>query len=896
MSFLGFGNWPLGHDWDLGALGFGFFLVAALLSMAVTVRADQGKFNLATYATVTTSYVSPHETIAGINADFDPENSNDKSRGAYGNWPRSGTQWVQFTWPQPISTSSIDVYWFDDHNGVRLPKDARLSYWDGKQFVPTEPALVGLKEDHFNTVNFTEVSTSRLRLELDSNGVSSTGILQWKVYDSGKSPHFAPVVKAGIERSVVLPGATYLSGFVKGSASPGKSLVVSWTKDSGPGSVVFANANSATTSATFSTPGDYVLKFTANDGVGDSSDTVKVTACPPPPSQCLQSVRTSSWKLNSKLWGEREKRLITNWVPHCVAMIDDPKLPQGGIDNFVQAASKLAGRPFTQNIGPVYCNAWVHNTVESMCYALMLDPQGDPEITKAQENMRATLADWIPKILAAQEPDGYLDTYYTLHGLPHWSNKWDHEGYNAGYFIESAIAHFQMTDRQDPRMYNAARKLADCWYDHVGPSSNKVWYDGHEELEQALVRLARLVDEVDGPGAGKKYVMLAKRLLDNRGHDSEYDQSKQPVTHQYEAVGHAVRAVYCYSGMAAVATETGDADYLSAVRSLWDNIVDKKYYITGGVGSGETSEGFGKNYSLPNSTAYCESCSGCGELFFQHDMQLAYHDSRYASLYEQTLYNAILGDVDLAGNNFTYTNSLDSSQSRYPWHECPCCVGNIPRTLLQLPTWIYSKGSDGLYVNLFVGSAFTIKNVAGTDVQMIQNTDYPWKPNISITVNPTVAKGFPLHIRVPDSEVSTLYTATPKVSGLTSLAINGLPMTPVIENGYAVIDRTWASGDRIDLVLPMQVQRVKAVDQVRVDRGRVALRYGPLVYNIESVDQNVESVLDPNSPLTIEWKPDLLGRVVVIHGAFADGKPLLAIPNYARSNRGGRSLVWIKDQ
>jgi DUF1680 family protein len=871
------------------------FAVIAIFAAARFCAADQSKLNLATFAAVSTSYVSPHETIAGINADFDPETSNDKTRGAYGNWPRSGTQWVTYTWTQPISTSSIDVYWFDDHNGVRLPKQARLYFWDGMQFTPTDPSSVGLKESHYNALSFSPVTTTRLRLELDSNGVSSTGILQWRVYDDGKSPHFSPVVKAGMDRSVVLPGATYLTGFIKGSAAPGGVLKPVWSMESGPGVVTFANANDVKTSATFSAPGEYRLKLSVDDGESTSAGSVKVTACSPPPTQCLQSVRTAEWKVSDPLWKARLKVLITNWIPHCVAMISDPNLPQGGIENFVQAGNKLAGRPFKQNLGPVYCNAWTHNTVESMCYALMLDPQGDAEIIKAQKDMRATLADWIPKILSAQEPDGYLDTYYTLHGLPRWSNKGDHEGYNAGYFIESAIADYQMSDRKDPRMFNAARKLADCWYEHVGPDSGKMWYDGHEELEQALVRLAHLVDDVDGPGAGDKYVMLAKRLLDDRGHGSDYDQSSRPLTHQYEAVGHAVRAVYCYSGMAAVATQTDDVDYLSAVRSLWDNIVNKKYYITGGVGSGETSEGFGKNYSLPNN-AYCESCSGCGELFFQHNMQLAYHDARYASLYEGTLYNAILGDIDLPGNNFTYTNPLDSSQARYPWHDCPCCVGNIPRTMLQLPTWIYSKGSDGIYVNLFVGSTIDIPSVAGVNVQMVQTTDYPWKGTVSITVNPASSKSFPIHIRVPSADISTLYTATPVVTGLTSLSVNGLAMKPVIENGYAVIDRTWNPGDKIELVLPMQPQRIKAVDNVRADRGRVALRFGPLIYNIESVDQNVDSILAPTSLLTTEWKPDLLDGVVVIHGTFTDGKPMLAIPNYARNNRGGRSIVWIRDR
>jgi DUF1680 family protein len=530
-----------------------------------------------------------------------------------------------------------------------------------------------------------------------------------------------------------------------------------------------------------------------------------------------------------------------------------------------------------------------------MCVALMVDPQGDQEIIAAQKAMREKLNDWIPKILSAQEPDGYLHTAYTLSGRPRWTNKGDHEGYTAGYFIESAIAHYMMTNRTDARLYEAARKLADCWCNNIGPAPKKYWYDGHQELEQALVRLARFVDDVEGAGKGRKYVELAKFLLDCRRNGGEYDQSHLPVIEQYEAVGHAVRAVYSYSGMADIAMETGDVNYHSAVNSLWDNIVNKKYYVTGGVGSGETSEGFGKDYSLPNN-AYCESCADCGELFFQHKMNLLCQDAKYADLYEETIYNAILGSMDLEAKNFAYTNALDSRGARYPWHNCPCCVGNIPRTLLMLPTWMYSKSADSIYVNLFIGSTVSVGKVAGTDVQMVQATDYPWSGKVGITVNPEAEKDFAIKIRVPNRNVSGLYTSTPDSDGILAISVNGSPITPDMDKGYATIRRTWKASDRIDLVLPMKVQRVKASNKVSADVGRVALRYGPLVYNIESVDQDVDLVLAPDSVLSTKWKSDLLGGVMVINGAFSNGAAMTAIPNCARSNRGGRSIVWLRDQ
>jgi DUF1680 family protein len=349
-------------------------------------------------------------------------------------------------------------------------------------------------------------------------------------------------------------------------------------------------------------------------------------------------------------------------------------------------------------------------------------------------------------------------------------------------------------------------------------------------------------------------------------------------------VGHAVRAVYCYSGMADVAVETHDVDYQSAVKSLWSNVVNKKYYVAGGVGSGETSEGFGPNYSLGNN-AYCESCSSCGEIFFQWKMNLAYHDAKYADLYEQTMYNALMGGTDLAGTTFYYTNPLDANELRTSWHNCPCCVGNIPRTLLMLPTWMYAKSADGVYVNLFIGSTVNLENVGGTEIQMVQATNYPWDGKVSITVNPKVQKNFSVRIRVPNRDVSSLYKGTPEADGITSIAVNSSSVKPQIDKGYAVITRTWKAGDKIDLVLPMKVQRVEASDKIVADQSRVALRYGPLLYNIEQVDQDITKPVAAASPLTTEWKGDLLGGVMVIKGAFADGSPMMAIPNFARTNR-----------
>jgi len=839
-----------------------------------------------------------------------------------------------------------------------------------------------------------------------------------------------------------------------------------WTKESGPGTVTFGDPRALTTTASFSTLGSYVLKLTATDGETSHSSTLHVSVEAPPPAKQLEAVYTRNFKISSPFWNARAKALIVNWIPHCIDQMNRQDVPdgQGGIDNFINAGKALRGEPHGYHKGFVFSNAWVHQTVEAMSIALMIDPQGDADIIRAHEKFRKTLDEWIPIILAAQEPDGYLQTAFTAAAprraplppvpvtksdgsvvlarvavsrepdgtlranriaarggrgqnpgvaeepfdgktsttvlfpvtnqdftlttmrialtesaapagaarggpatlltarsvegenpdgrpdtkievpesqpanLKHWdpATRGNHEGYTAGYFLESAINHYLMTNKQDARLYNAAKKLADCWYNNLGPAPKKPWYDGHEQMEQGLVRFGRFVNDMEGGGKGQKYIDTAKWLLDCRSttavmrtrpdgtvvdERSEYDQSHLPVVQQYEVVGHAVRAMYLDSGMADVAVETHDPEYHSAVKSLWDNLVNKKLYVTGGVGSGDTSEGFGVNYALSNQ-AYCEACSSCGEIFFHWKMHLAYHEAKYADLIEEAMYNALLGATDLDAKNYYYDNPLDEDKVRYAWHDCPCCVGNIPRTLLMMPTWIYTKSPDSLYVNLFVGSTITVENVGGVDVEMVQATEYPWKGNVAITVNPKTAKNFSLRLRVPDRGVSALYRPAPEANGVSSIHVNGEAVKPAIEKGYAVITRTWKAGDKVEMVLPLRPQRVypdaRIVSRARggevshPDEGKVALKYGPLIYNIEKTDQDISGPIDKSAPLTAEFRPDLLGGIMAIRGKFADGKDLLAIPNYARTNRdgpatpypqtGGRggprtleSIVWIKE-
>ncbi|MEH3121671.1 MAG: glycoside hydrolase family 127 protein [Sphingomonas phyllosphaerae] len=860
--------------------------------LPAAVAATRAPVNLAKVARPNGGFVSGDTSFAALNNGAEPTASSDTARGAYGTWPRTDRQWVEYGWSQPVSTDSIDVYWWQDGQGIALPVAAQLSYWDGGAYVPVRNARGGgVAGDRYNRTVFDRVTTNRLKLEFVGDGSKSVGILQWKVYNAGPLPAFAPVVGAGIDRSVVVGGQTFLAGKADWlQRQPGDT--VRWSQVSGPGKVVFADAGEPTTRAMVTQPGDYVLRLVATGQGKQAVSTLALRAKAPPPAKRLDVVYTTPYAIHSPLWNARAKALIVNWIPHCIAYCERTDLTdgQGGIDNFVEAGKALRGEAHAPHKGYVFSNAWVHQTVESMCIALMVDPQGDAEIAQAQAKMRTTLERWIPIILAAQERDGYLHTAYTLADRRNWPARWspehraDHEGYVAGYFIESAINHHTLTGGRDLRLYDAAKKLADCWVAHIGPGK-KAWFDGHQEMEQALVRFGRFVNDMEGQGRGDPYIRLARFLLDSREGGAEYDQSHLPPEQQYEAVGHAVRAVYFYSGMADIAAETGDRDYQSAVMSLWDNMVNRKYYVTGGVGSGDTSEGFGGNYALRNDS-YCESCSSCGLIFFQYKMNLSYHDAKYADLYEETMYNALLGATDLAGTSFCYTNPLVDTE-RAKWHTCPCCVGNIPRTLLMMPTWAYVKGDDGLYVNLFVGSRIDVGEVAGTRVEMVQETDYPWKGAVAITVNPQAPRRFALRVRVPNRTTSALYRAEPAVEGLVRLAINGEAVTPRIEKGYAVITREWRKGDKVELELPMAVQRVTADERVEATRGKVALRYGPLVYNVERADQRRIDLAIGSDALVPEWRGDLLGGVVAIRGRWADGSTLTAVPNFARMNRIG---------
>lgn len=881
--------------------------------------------NLAKVAIPSSMTVASENKITWLNDGGIPANSHDRRAGTYTfravqeselDGEQSHAQWVQYDWSAPVAIDKVDIYWAIDpprpnagypgtgarRFGLAAPVGYRILYWNGSGFAPVaNPKGLTASPDNFNTTSFDEIKTTKLRLEVTPASPHPAGVMEWKVYNSGPAPTLAPTVDAGVDRSVVIGGETYLSGkTIWLEDKTGNSA--RWTKQSGPGAVTFANASAPVTTASFSVPGDYVLKLAGVGNNQQATSTVNVHAEGAPPKNRLDVVYTTKYSVNSLLWSARAKALIVDWIPHCIRYCERtdiaPNRGDGGLDNFVEAGKANRGEPHGPHKGYVFSNAWIHQTIESMCIALMVDGQGDRDIIEAQTKMKATLEKWIPIILSAQMPDGYLQTAYTLADRKSWPDRWspehrsNHEGYVSGYFIESAINHYTLTGGKDLRLYNAAKKLSDCWVANLGPGK-KEWFDGHQQMEQALVRFGRFVNDQEGNGRGDDYIRLAKFLLDSRRGGQEYDQSHLPPGQQYEAVGHAVRAVYFYSGMADIAAETQDRDYQSAVISLWDNMVNKKYYLTGGIGSGETSEGFGPNYSLRNNS-YCESCSSCGLIFFQYKLNLAYHDAKYVDLYEQTMYNALLGSVDLEGKSFCYTNPLVNTQ-RARWHVCPCCVGNIARTLLMMPTWSYVKGNDGIYVNMFVGSRMNVGKVAGTDLEMVQTTDYPWKGAVAITINPKQSKTFTVYVRIPKRATSKLYIDSPAIDGVKRFTVNGQPVKPWVERGYAAITRKWKAGDRIELELPIEPQRVIADNRIKADLGTVALKYGPLVYNVENADsQNIRQQLS-DAPLKAEWRPDLLGGVMVITGTWKDGSPMIAVPNYARMNRTGSPVEYPEE-
>jgi DUF1680 family protein len=588
----------------------------------------------------------------------------------------------------------------------------------------------------------------------------------------------------------------------------------------------------------------------------------------------------------------------------------------GRVDNFIRAAQALRGEPFANHKPPGYPfdDTDVYKVIEGASYTLSVYP--DPKLEAYVDGL-------IAKIAAAQEPDGYLYTARTIDPLhPHpWSGpqRWvlegvnSHELYDLGHLYEAAVAHYQATGKRT--LLDIALRTADLLDRTFGPGKQAIW-PGHQIVEMGLAKLYRVTGD-------QRYLNLAKFMLDVRGPGSEqgagaaYTQSHMKVVDQTEAVGHAVRATYMYSGMADVAALTGDAAYVNALDKIWENVAGKKLYITGGIGATAKGEAFGDNYELPNMTAYNETCAAVGNDYWNHRLFLLHADAKYIDVMERTLYNGLISGVSLDGTTFFYPNPLESTgqHKRSPWFGVACCPGNITRFMASVPGYVYAQRGDALWVNLYMGSTADIKLDNGRTVNMVQETRYPWEGTVKMTVNPDQAAPLAINVRIPgwarnQPVASDLYRYAGKSSSPVVLKVNGKAVPIKLDKGYVSLNRTWKRGDIIELTLPMPVRRVLANDQVAPDRGRVALERGPIVYAAEWVDNpkgQVRNLMLPDSaPLAAEFKPALLHGVTVVKGkavALANDaqghvskteQEFTAIPYYAWANRGpGQMIVWI---
>ena len=567
----------------------------------------------------------------------------------------------------------------------------------------------------------------------------------------------------------------------------------------------------------------------------------------------------------------------------------------------------------------------VYKTIEGASYVLQTYPD-------------AKLKQYIDSVLdivaAAQESDGYLYTARTINPEhPHgWAahKRWaaeehaSHELYNLGHMVDAACAHYQATGSD--KFLNIAKRYADCVVREVGAKDGQACVvPGHQIAEMALARLYVLTGE-------QKYLDEAKFLLDYRGKTQVkniYSQSDKPVVDQKEAWGHAVRAGYMYAGMADVAALTGDEAYLKAIDAIYDNIVSKKYYITGGVGARHEGESFGADYELPNLTSYNETCAAISMVYLFHRMFLLHGDAKYIDCLERTLYNGVISGMSVDGGRFFYPNPLssdgkykfnaDGTTERQPWFGCACCPSNLCRFIPSFPGYMYAVKDSKLYVNLFAGNTATIQ-VGGKDVVLEQQTNYPWDGDITIKVGKTKAKAFDMLIRIPEwvdkqPVPSNLYRFSDDVLGSYTIKVNGQPVNGQLEKGYLSISRQWKKGDVVTIHFDMPVRTVKANAAVKDDRGRIAVERGPLVYCAEGADNTGFSIFNflmPRQPRFTVADREIKGlrdvnfsvKAIQVEGQAVDTDSkgelttksaiLTMIPYYAWNHRGaGLMEVWM---
>jgi DUF1680 family protein len=623
------------------------------------------------------------------------------------------------------------------------------------------------------------------------------------------------------------------------------------------------------------------------------------------PSYPITPVSFTDVTLTDVFWTNRINTNRTVTIPFGFEKCEE----EGRISNFARAGGLLEGEyegkmPFDDSD--------VYKIIEGASYSLSTNPD---------EELDAYIDSIIEKIAAAQEEDGYICTWKTLHPdtTPAWwvkpGPRWhhlaaSHELYNVGHMYEAAYAHYQATGKRN--FLDIALKNADLIANTFGPEKN-MEPPGHQIIETGLIKLYLATGK-------EKYLDLAKFFLDQRGNAERhelygsYSQDSIPVVQLSDAHGHAVRAAYMYAGLADIAGLMYDTSYLKAIDRIWENVVSKKIYITGGLGARRHGEAFGDDYELPNLTSYNETCAAIANVYWNHRMFLLHGNAKYIDVLERTLYNGLISGVSLSGDSFFYPNCLASdgrhkfnqgALTRKAWFNCSCCPSNIIRFMPSVPGYIYALKDDAIYINLFVSSKAKIE-LEKTNVEISQESNYPWDGKINLKIDTEIKKSFILKIRIPgwakDKPVpSDLYRYLNSDSEEITLKLNGNPINIDIQDGYAVIEREWIKGDAIELNFLMPVRPVLAHENVKDDIGKVALTRGPIVYCVEGIDNNkriFNMVIPDQTQFETEQWDGLLGGIIAITGNVKDKsgrkRILTSIPYYAWSHRGpGEMAVWL---
>ncbi len=625
------------------------------------------------------------------------------------------------------------------------------------------------------------------------------------------------------------------------------------------------------------------------------------------PLQRFEFVSFSKVNITDNFWKPKIDNVATKTLEACIYQTE-VKTPR--LRNF----EKVARKQGEKHEGIFYDDSDVYKALEAMAYSLKNHPS--PEMEKKCD-------DWIDKIAAAQQPDGYLNTLYTLNEPQNrYTDMSMHEDYNCGHMIEAAVAYYNATGKR--KLLDVAIRWANHFDALFGPNK-KHWVTGHQELELALVKLYKATND-------QKYLKLADWLLSERGHryakgytwtdwkDTAYAQDVLPVKDQTQITGHAVRAMYMYTGAADVAAITGDEGYMKAMKTVWEDVVHRNMYITGGIGSAGSNEGFSVDYDLPNEQAYCETCASVGMVFWNQRMNALTGDSKYMDVLERSLYNGALDGLSLSGDRFFYGNPLASrgQHARREWFGTACCPANIARLVVSLGDYIYAKNDNGIWINLFVGSNATM-NVGKNEVAVKMETNYPLDGKIKLNIDPVKKAKFQLHIRVPgwfqDKMVpgelyTTRFDSNPRYFTDGTFKINGKTASYKIENGYALIESEWKKGDVVDVNFPMEVKTITAKDSLKQNIGRVAIQRGPLVYCIEGADNNSKAwnILVPeNTTFTAIPYKVLDESVMALQAELpvlsvnengtevkTEKKLITAIPYYTWANRGKNEMqLWL---